>query len=287
MSKDIRDIIVFILPLVLLVTLFLLFPVIGTFWISLWRDVSFLPREFTGFGNYLRLFQDAQFWQSTFFTITFSLISVTLEMILGIVVALVINERFKGRGFIRGVALLPWAIPSVIGARIWQLIYRYDYGLANYLVGGTAGVTVNWLGTPTGAMFSLVAADVWRTTPFVAIIILAGLQAVPGDLYEQAKIDGANLLQRFTKITLPSIRPVLLVALLFRTIDALRVFDIIYVITGGGPGGSSTSVSLHSYKFFLSGDFGYGSTVSIMLFLMAFIIAIVCIKVGRFRESVL
>lgn len=287
MNKDFRDTIIFLLPLLLLVSLFMLIPVLGTLWLSLWQDVAFLTRKFVGLANYFRLLKDTQFWQSVGFTLIFSLISVAVEMVLGIIVALVVSERFRGRGAIRGVSLLPWAIPAIIGARIWQLIYRYDYGLANYLLGSLFGVSVNWLGSSAGAMFSLIVADVWRTTPFVAIIILAGLQSVPEELYKQARVDGANLFQRFTKVIMPTIKPVVVVALLFRTIDALRVFDIIYVITGGGPGGATTSLSLYSYKYFLLGDFGYGSTISFVLFVIAFGLALLYINLGKFREIAL
>ncbi|UCG91337.1 MAG: sugar ABC transporter permease [candidate division WOR-3 bacterium] len=285
MSRELREAIPFVVPLVLFICLFILLPVVGTFWSSLWRDVSFITREFIGFENYLRLFKDLQFWRATFFTLLFPFVSVSLEMIFGIIIALVLNEQFRLRGIVRGIALLPWAIPSVIGARIWQLMYRYDYGLANYIL-KTIGIgPVNWLGSPISAFLSLVVADVWRTTPFVAIILLAGLQTVPEDLYKQARVDGTNALQRFFKITLPLIKPIVIVALLFRTIDAIRVFDLIYVITGGGPGGITTSLSLYGYKFFLLGDFGYGSSVSIILFLVAFLLAIGYVKIGRFREA--
>jgi multiple sugar transport system permease protein len=286
-NRDLRDILLFLLPLILFVLLFSLFPILGTFWISLWQDVSFLPRKFAGLGNYVRLLKDTQFWQSTGFTLLFCFVSVAIEMVLGIIVALVINEKFRARGIMRGVALLPWAIPSIICARIWQLLYRFDYGLANYVLGNTLGISLNWLGSSAGAFCSLVLTDVWRTTPFVGIIVLAGLQAVPEELYEQAKIDGANIFQRFFLVTLPAIKPVIIVALVFRTIDALRVFDIIYVITGGGPGGATTSVSLYSYKYFLLGDFGYGSAASIILFIVAFVIAILYLKAGKFKEVAL
>jgi len=285
MSRELKEAIPFILPLVLFISLFILFPVIGTFWNSLWQDVAFISRKFIGFENYQRLFHDQQFWQATLFTLLFPLVSVSLEMIFGMSIALVLNEQFRLRGAVRGIALLPWAIPSVIGARIWQLIYRYDYGLANNILKNVGIGPVNWFGSPIGAFFSLVLADVWRTTPFVAIILLAGLQTVPTDLYKQAKVDGTNALQRFFKISLPLIKPIVIVALLFRTIDAIRVFDLIYVITGGGPGGVTTSLSLYGYKFFLLGDFGYGSSVSFILFLMAFLLAVVYVKIGKFRES--
>jgi multiple sugar transport system permease protein len=287
MKSKWKDSILFLSPLVTFAILLMLVPVLGTFWTSLWRDVAFLPSQFLGLGNYSRLLSDGEFYTSLTFTLLFTIGSVAIEMLLGIGIALVINEKFPGRGLLRGIALLPWAIPCVIGARIWQLIYRYDYGLANYIITLFSGASINWLGSEAGAYWSLVVADVWRTTPFVAIIILAGLQSVPKDLYEQACIDGAGMVGRFIHVTLPSITPVLVVALLFRTVDALRVFDIIYVITGGGPGGFTTSVSMHGYKYFLTGDFGYGSTISISLFLIAFIIAVIFLKAARFRERVM
>jgi len=287
MNRALKEAVLFTLPLVLFISLFILVPVLATFWNSLWQDVSFIPRRFLGFENFLRLFSDRQFWQATTFTILFPMVSVTLEMIIGMIIALVLNERFRYRGIVRGIALIPWAIPSVIGARIWQLIYRYDYGVANYVLTKIGLAPVNWLGSPLGAFLSLVFADVWRTTPFVAIILLAGLQIVPQELYRQAQVDGAHLHQRFLKITLPLIKPVVIVALLFRTIDAIRVFDIIYVITGGGPGGFTTSLSLHGYKYFLLGDFGYGSSVSVILFVIAFLVALLYIKMGKFREALL
>lgn len=288
MNKDSKSLVIFLSPLIIIVSLFVLFPILGTFWISLFRDVSFLPeKKFLGLSQYLKVFRDEQLIRSVGFTFLFTLISVFLEMILGIIVALVINENFRGRNLLRGIALIPWAIPSVVGARIWQLIYRYDYGAANYILRGVFGVSFNWLGTSAGALCALVLADVWRTTSFVAIIILAGLQTVPKELYEQGRIDGANLFKRFIHITIPTIKPVVIVALLFRTIDALRVFDIIYIITNGGPSGATTSLSLYSYQYFLMGDFGYGCTVSVVLFILAFFCSLVCLKVGRFREAVL
>ncbi len=287
MNRELKEVVVLILPLVLFVSLFILIPVLATFWNSLWQDVSFMPRRFLGFENFLRLFSDRQFWQATIFTILFPIVSVTLEMIIGMVIALVLNECFRFRGIVRGIALIPWAIPSVIGARIWQLIYRYDYGIANYTLNTIGLAPVNWLGSPLCAFLSLIFADVWRTTPFVAIILLAGLQIIPKDLYRQAQVDGAHLHQRFFRITLPLIKPVAIVALLFRTIDAIRVFDVIYIISGGGPGGFTTSLSLYGYKYFLLGDFGYGSSVSVILFLIAFLIALLYIKIGKFRETLL
>lgn len=285
MSRGLKEALLFIAPLVLFVSLFTLFPVLGTLWNSLWQDVPFIVRKFTGFSNYIRLLNDGQLWQAAFFTIMFTVISVSLEMVFGTITALVLNEKFRLRGLMRGIALIPWAIPSVVGARIWQLIYRYDYGLANWLLQLVGIPAVNWLGNSLGAFTALILADVWRTTPFVAIIILAGLQSIPKYVSDQARVDGANLFNRFFRITVPMIKPILIVALLFRTIDALRVFELVYVITGGGPGGTTTSLSLYGYNFFLLGDFGYGSAVSVLLFVVAFILALAYIQLGKLRTQ--
>lgn len=285
MSKGSREAISLLAPLILFVSIFIFLPVIGTFWNSFWQDISFAARKFVAFENYIRLFNDPQFWQAAYFTIIFSFVSVCLEMLFGMITALVLNANFRLRGMMRGIALIPWAIPSVIGARIWQLIYRFDYGLANWVLRSIGLSSLNWLGTSGAAFTALVLADVWRTTPFVAIILLAGLQTVPTDVIKQAQVDGANSFQRFFNITLPLLRPVIIVALLFRTIDALRAFDIVYVITGGGPGGSTNTLSLYGYKFFLLGDFGYGSAVSIILFAVAFAVALIFLRIGRLRIS--
>ena len=283
MNRGLKEALLFLAPLVLFIASLILFPVLGTLWNSLWRDIAFAARKFIAFGNYLRLFRDPQLQQALLFTVSFAVISVCLEMIFGTITALVLNEKFKMRGVMRGVALIPWAIPGVIGARIWQLIYRYDYGLANWLLQSLGIPPVNWLGSPLGAFTALVLADVWRTTPFVAIIVLAGLQTVPADIMNQARVDGAGLFDRFFRITLPMIKPMIIVALLFRTIDALRVFELVYVMTGGGPGGATASLSLYGYNYFLLGDFGYGSAVSVLLFVIAFIFAIAYMKIGRMR----
>jgi multiple sugar transport system permease protein len=154
--------------------------------------------------------------------------------------------------------------------------------LASHL--GITDTPINWLGSSLGAFVSIVVSDVWKTTPFVTIVILAGLATIPQDLYRQAMIDGTSFVQRFYRVTLPLLRPVIVVALLFRTIDAVRIFDLVYVLTGGGPGGSTTSLSLYAYRFYLGGDFGYGSTVSVVVFMFSALMAILYIKFGRFGE---
>jgi multiple sugar transport system permease protein len=277
----------FVLPLIVFITLFILVPVLGTVITSLFQDVTFLGKKFIFFENYLRLFKDPDFGTAMKFTGWFILVSVPLELIFGIMFALVLNAAIPGRGLLRACVLIPWVIPSVISARVWELIYNYSYGLANFLLYGLglSAEPINWLGTGTGAFIALVVADLWKTTPFVSIIILAGLQTIPQELYEQAKIDRANFVQAFFRITLPLIKPMVIVALLFRTIDALRIFDIIYVLTGGGPGGTTSSVSYYASKYFLSGDFGYGCTISVVLFIAAFVLSIIYIQAGRVTKE--
>ncbi|NIA06347.1 MAG: ABC transporter permease subunit [Actinobacteria bacterium] len=288
-AHELRTGCLFILPLVVFIVLFVLLPVLGTFINSMFQDVSFVGKRFYFFKNYEHLWSDPGFFKALKFTLLFILVSVPFELVLGLLFAMLLDQHIPFRGLLRGCVLIPWAIPAAISARTWELIYNYSYGLANYicLTLGLSTQPVNWLGTSVGAFSAVVVADVWKTAPFVAIIFLAGLQAIPRELYEQGRIDRANSWHMFFRITLPILRPVVIVALLFRTIDGLRVFDLIYVLTHGGPGGSTASVSHYAYMHFVSGDFGYGSAISVVLFVIAFVFSIVYVKVGRFSTEVL
>ncbi len=278
----------FNLPVVLFAAVFILVPVAGTLYSSLSRDVTFMARDFVAFENYLRLFTDSRFWQATVFTLSFVAVSVVLELVLGMIFALVLNEALPARGAFRVAMLIPWAIPIAIAARIWELIYNYEFGLLNFLLmnAGVIDGPVNWLGTPGAAFISVVVSDVWKTTPFMTVILLAGLATIPADLYRQAMLDGAGMSHRFFSITLPMLKPVLVVALLFRSIDAIRIFDMIYVLTGGGPGGSTSSLSVYAYNAFIVGDFGYGSAISLVVFLAAGLLSVLYIKFGKFYEEI-
>ncbi|NIS75718.1 MAG: ABC transporter permease subunit [Deltaproteobacteria bacterium] len=284
--KELLESMAFLLPLALFLIAFSLYPVIGTLYTSLLRDATFLEKKFILFQNFGQLLHDTAFLKSVRFTLLFIAASVPLELFLGLIFAMVVNRPTPIRGFLRVSLIIPWAVPAAVSGRVWELIYNYSFGLANFAIisAGIADRPVNWLGSKWGAFFAIVAADVWKTTPFVAIILLAGLQAIPDELYQQAEVDSASLFRRFTTITLPLLRPALTVGLLFRTIDALRIFDTVYVITGGGPGGSTSSLSLYAYRYFLAGDFGYGSAISVLLFIIALSLSAVYLKVGRFRE---
>ncbi|OGS21021.1 MAG: ABC transporter permease [Elusimicrobia bacterium RIFOXYA2_FULL_39_19] len=287
MNKELRSPLLFIAPVLTFILIFILLPVIGTVVTSLYKDITYLDNKFIFFENYRQIFQDPGFWQSLRFTMFFILVSIPLEMLLGLIFAILIDQEVPYKGFLRVCILIPWAIPAAISSRTWELIYNYNYGLANFICSftGISVQPVNWLGTSLGAFFSLVLADVWKTTPFIAIILLTGLQIIPGEIYLQAQVDRANFLQRFFKITLPLLKPVFIVALLFRTIDGLRIFDIIYILTHGGPGGATASLSHYSYKYFLAGDFGYGSAVSTTLFIISFLLSLVYLKFGKFQNT--
>lgn len=277
----------FIAPLIAFILAFVIVPVVGTCIDSLYREVTFLPRTFIGIGNYLSLASDPGFRQSLRFTVLFVLASVPLELVLGLAFALLLHRPSPWRGALRACVLIPWVVPAAVSGKVFELICNFQYGAANYIVQrlGLADGPVNWLGSAYGAFFTLVAGDVWKTAPFVAILFLAGLSAIPEDLYQQAAVDRAGPLQRFARITLPLLRPVIVVSLLFRTIDALRIFDLIFVLTGGGPGGSTTSLSLYGYDAFTGGDFGYGSAVSVVLFLIAFALSVAYVRIGRFGRE--
>jgi multiple sugar transport system permease protein len=286
-KREHRTAYAFILPLVAVILVFVVFPVLGTVWTSLFQDVTYLPSKFVHLSNYGRLLGDPNFWKSLRFTALFVAVSIPVEMMLGIAFALILNERLRYRNVLRAAVLIPWAVPTIVAARTWELIYNYSYGLANFLVriSHLSDGPVNWLGTPVSAFFALVIADVWKTTPFVAIIILAGLQTIPEEIYEQARVDGTVFYQRFLKITLPILKPAIAVALIFRSIDTIRILDLIYVVTDGGPGGSTTSLSLFGYKYFNEGDFGYGSTIAVVVFVLAFMLSIFYLKVTGFRKA--
>jgi multiple sugar transport system permease protein len=274
----------FLAPLVLLTALFVLVPVIGTIVNSFFMDVPYLPRAWVGLGAYRRICSDPGFAQSLRFTIGFTAAAVTAEIALGLAMALLLDRALPWRGLLRACVLIPWAIPSAVAARTWELIYNYSYGLANAMLRccGLGATPVNWLGSPASAFTALLVADTWKTSPFVAIILLAGLAAIPEDVYRQAQVDGASAWKRFTRVTLPLLKPVLVVAVLFRTIDTLRIFDLPYVLTKGGPGGATTPLSLHAYRYFLAGDFGYGAAVSVVLFAVAFGLSVFYVRLAGF-----
>jgi multiple sugar transport system permease protein len=216
-----------------------------------------------------------------FNTFIFVFVTTFLEIFFGLIIALVINRHFRGRGLVRAAVLIPWAIPTVVSSQMWRFIFNDNYGLFNYIVfGANTSSYVAWLAHPVSAFSAIIVADVWKTSAFAGLLILAGLQTIPDELYEAAKIDGASTWQQFQKITLPLLKPALLIALLFRTMDAFRVFDLVFVMTQGGPADSTNVLQFYGYKkIFAEGLMGYGSTISVFVFAIVFIVAMIYIKV--------
>lgn len=266
-----------IAPAVLVLVGVALYPILAAIWLSLHRFILVFQEErFIGLANYTYLVSDARFWSALWNTTYFTVVAVTLELLLALPLALLLNRAFPGRGVLRAAALIPWAIPTVVSARLWGWLFNPEFGLVNRLLPGT---DINWLGAPGYALHAAIVVDVWKTTPFVALLLLAGLQGIPDDLYKAARVDGASPLRAFRAITLPLLKPAILLALLFRTLDAFRVFDAIYVLTEGGPGNTTETLSIYAYKTLMrTGDFGYGSTLAVVTFFCVMAISLVYLR---------
>lgn len=282
-----------LLPSFVFVIIFAFYPIAYSFYLSLHRIVLSLPgleQPFVWFENYKHLMQDEIAVQTLVNTFLFVMVTTVLELFFGLIIALVINRYFLGRGIVRAAVLIPWAIPTVVASQMWRFIFNDNYGLLNYLLFGSDTVLYQaWLADPFFAFTSIVAADIWKTSSFAALIILAGLQTIPDEIYDAAKIDGAHAWQRFVRITLPLLKPALLIALLFRTMDAFRVFDLVFVMTQGGPADSTNVLQFYGYKkIFAEGLMGYGSTISVLVFFVTLCISVFYIKLlGRrlFQEK--
>lgn len=238
--------------------------------------------NFIGAAGYVKLFKDTRFLKALGHTFLFTVISVSIELVLGMILALIMDKAIKGIGIIRTIALIPWAIPTAVSAMIWSYMYDGSYGVISKIFNtvGFISKQSEMLLTSTGAMTSVVISDVWKTAPYMALLLLAGLQVIDRGLYESSSIDGAGPIRTFFSITLPLMKPSLLVALLFRTLDAFRVYDLIAILTGGGPGNGTESLSVYSYKLmFGQSNYGYGSVVVIGMAACVGLIAFIYVKV--------
>lgn len=264
---------ILMIPALMILALVFAYPILRAFWLSTFTQNlgTQLTAEFSGLTNYARLLGDSRFWQSLWNTSVFTAFSITLELLIGLVFALILNQTFRGRGLVRTVALIPWALPTAVMGLAWAWIFNDQFGVVNDILIrlGFIQDRITWLGEPTRAMLALIFADVWKTTPFIAILLLAGLQSIPGDLYEAHAIDGASPWQSFRQITLPLIAPQILIALLFRFAQSFGIFDLVQVMTGGGPAGATETVSIYIYatvRRYL--DFGYGAALVVVTFLI-------------------
>jgi ABC-type sugar transport system permease subunit len=268
------------------VLLVAIFPLGWTLWESLHGHdlrMPWLGRPFIGLANYMSLATDARFWGSLAHTVLFVVVTVSLELVLGLALALGLDAMRRARAAARVILLLPWAVPTVVAALVWRFMFEGRTGLASSLLTRT-GMTdepVAWLVGERTAWIPLILSDVWKTTPFVALLLLAGLQSIPGDVREAARLDGAGPWRSFVSITLPLLVPALVVAGLFRTLDALRVFDLVYVLTNGGPGTATESISLYTFDQLLQNlRFGLGSAAAMVTFALAFVVALVWIRIS-------
>jgi multiple sugar transport system permease protein len=268
----------FVTPAIGLMALVALFPVIYAVVISL-REYSGRQYEgFAGLANYTEALEDEQFWAALEFTFVFTVVSVAAEFAIGLGFALLMNQAFRGRGITRAAILVPWVIPTVIAAQMWYFLFNVNPGSVNALL---ALGDFNWLGEAGWVKAVVIFADVWKTAPFVALLLLAGLQTIPTDVYESARVDGANALQRFWHITLPLLRPAILVALLFRTVEALRVYDLPQVMTRGAFDTESLSMIVQQYVV-QTPDPGLGSALSTITFVVILGVGVIFVSLlGR------
>ncbi|HZQ03252.1 MAG TPA: sugar ABC transporter permease [Gaiellaceae bacterium] len=275
-------------PALVVVALVALYPLGETVYQS-FTDKSFLGlggTHWIGLENYTNLVHDSIFRKSIVTTVKFTAITVGFEFVLGLVIALVVNSNFRGRGVMRAVMLVPWAIPTVISAQMWKWMYDDVFGVFNDL-GRRLHLlhhSVAWISQPNTSLGAVCAVDIWKTTPFVALLLLAGLQVIPKDLYEAADVDGASKLQQFWRITMPLLRPAILVALIFRTLDALRVFDVFYVFFGNRV--DTQTMAVYDQNTIVTvGNVGYGAAVSVAIFLIIAIFVVIYVTFIKVEEQ--
>jgi trehalose/maltose transport system permease protein len=267
-------------PALAVIALVAAYPIGYAIWLSLTEYSVRVPGKwrFVGFDNYTEAFGSSEFWESVKNTFIFTGLSVSLELAIGLGMALAMHAAFKGRGVLRTVVLVPWAVLTVVSAITWRTLFEPDLGLAPVIL-NKIGIAENvvWLGQEGYAMAVMVLADVWKTAPFMALLLLAGLQVIPDDVYDAAKVDGATTWQRFKSITIPLLMPAILVALIFRTLDALRIFDLPYVLTGGSNG--TTTLSLISHQELTTNRLiGYGSALAVLTFVIVMAVSFLYIR---------
>jgi multiple sugar transport system permease protein len=272
----------FVAPAAFTLAALALYPALWVLWLSLQQRVPiFGIARFVGLDHFAFLATDPRFWNAARVTLVFTGVSVALELVLGMAAALALQRQRVGRRLALSLLLLAWALPSVVTARLFEWLYHPSAGLVNLLLGRP----LNWLGDPTLALAGLILADVWRTMPFVALLCYARLLTIAPEVYEAARVDGAGRLATLTLVTLPLLRSILLVALLFRTLDALRAFDLMYVLTGGGPANTTETMTVYAYRsLFQTLQLGFGSAIGVVIFVLVMAVAAVYLRALR-REG--
>lgn len=238
--------------------------------------------RFVGFDNFAYLLHDANWWGAVWNTVVFAGVSVALETVLGLVIALALHAQFRGRGGLRAAILIPWAIPTVVSAQMWSWMFNDVFGVINHVLLslGLIAQPVAWLASPHTALLSIILVDVWKTTPFMALLLLAGLQMLPKECFESARVDGVHPLKVFFRITLPLLKPTLMVAIIFRLLDALRMFDLVYVMSGNNR--DTMSMSVYARQQLIDfGDLGFGSAAATLIFAIIALFTVVYLTVAR------
>jgi trehalose/maltose transport system permease protein len=273
-----------VLPSLLIIVVVAFFPILYGIVLSLTDSTVTAFGSFVGLENYTEMFQDPDFRVGLFNTVIFTVVSVALEFIIGLAIALAVNRAFRGRGLVRAAILVPWAFPTVISAVMWRLMFQPGIGIFQYLAETIGIISGPVLSDPTLLLIAAILIDVWKTMPFMALLLLAGLQVIPGEVYEAARVDGANVWQRFFRITLPLLKGAILVAVLFRTLDAYRVYDLFWAF--GARELQSLSTFVYEGVRISQLQFGPGNAAAVFIFVTAFLIAIFFIKVLGMQTSV-
>lgn len=281
---------ILVLPCLVVVGVVALYPLFETFRLSFTNTRLASPREprYVGWDNYRDILSDDKFWHAMQNTVVFTISSVALETVLGMVIALVIHSEFRGRGIVRTSMLVPWAIPTVVSALLWQWMYDSRYGVINSVLKQLGLMDernfFSWSTDPGTALGAVIAVDVWKTTPFMALLLLAGMQVIPADIYEAARVDGSNKIQQFFHMTLPLLKPALLVALIFRTLDAFRVFDMIYVLNAYDP--STMSIAVYTQQMLIGAQrIGQGSAPAVIIFLCVGVLAFIYTRLIKVEDA--
>jgi trehalose/maltose transport system permease protein len=272
-----------VLPSLLIIVVVAFFPVLYGVVLSLTDSTVSAFGSFIGFENYVEMFQDPDFRVSLSNTVIFTVVSVTLEFIIGLCIALAVNRAFRGRGLVRAAILVPWAFPTVISAVMWRLMFQPRIGIFQYVAETVGIISGPVLSDPRLLLIAAILIDVWKTTPFMALLLLAGLQVIPGEVYEAARVDGANVWQRFFRITLPLLKGAILVAVLFRTLDAYRVYDLFWAF--GARELQSLSTFVYEGVRISQLQFGPGNAAAVFIFVTSFLIALFFIRVLGMRTS--
>jgi multiple sugar transport system permease protein len=268
-----------------------LFPILKAIQMSLYQNVLSRPQDyhFIGLGNYVRMIHDPIFWLTLKNSVVWVVFSVSIQFVLGFLGALLLNAEFKGRGFLRTLNLLPWIIPGVVVGLVWEYLYQPNYGPINDILRrvGLISVPIAWLSQPAFAMASVIFANIWRGIPFFTIMILAGLQAIPDEVYEAATVDGATVTQRFWNVTLPMLRPIIVVATATRIIWTFNYADLIFVMTAGGPANATQITSTYTLiSAYTDLDFGYAATLSVVLLVIMLLFTAFYLKFTKGVQSV-